>query len=130
MAGTNNTGGITTKEDTVQLAVVNAISRHTFRLLLAAVAFMLAFGTIFYHFTEKWSWLNAYYFCVVTLSTVGYGDYTPHTDAGKLFTTFYILAGVGVITTFVSTLVRRSAQRYSERAQARQSGGNTPDDKP
>ena len=75
---------------------------------------MLATGTVFYHFIEKWSWLNSYYFCVVTLSTVGYGDLTPHTALGKLFTTFYILAGVGVVTTFVTTLVRRSARRYHE----------------
>lgn len=76
---------------------------------------MLAFGTVFYHFTEKLSWVNAYYFSVVTLSTVGYGDIVPHTNAGKIFTTFYIFAGVGIITTFFSAFMQRQGQRLEKR---------------
>jgi len=70
---------------------------------------------VFYHIVEKLSWLNAYYFSVVTLSTVGYGDIVPHTDAGKIFTTFYIFVGVGIITTFITTTMRRRADKFSER---------------
>jgi voltage-gated potassium channel len=104
----------------VQLALVNTgvgvqLDKHLFRYLLAAVAVMLSTGTIFYHFTEKWSWLDSYYFCVVTLATVGYGDFVPHTAPGKLFTTFYILAGVGIITSFFSAVVRRRAARIEQR---------------
>jgi len=56
----------------------------------------LALGTIFYHFVEKWRWLDSLYFTVVTLSTVGYGDYAPKTDAGKIFTVFYVFIGIGI----------------------------------
>ena len=91
------------------------------RILLVAVVFILGLGTIFYHFTEHWSWLDAYYFCVVTLATVGYGDLTPHTPVGKLFTTFYIFVGVGIITTFLTFTLRNRAQKFQERQQKRQS---------
>src|SRR3954463_6513607 len=84
---------------------------RVYRYLLLATVFMIASGTVFYHFTEGWDWIDAYYFCVVTLATVGYGDFTPHTPEGKLFTTFYILAGVGVITTFVTFTLRRRAEK-------------------
>jgi voltage-gated potassium channel len=91
------------------------IDKHLFRYLLGAVGVILSLGTIFYHLTEKWSWLDSYYFSVVTLATVGYGDLVPHTSAGKLFTTFYILAGVGIITSFFTALARRRAEHIRER---------------
>ncbi len=89
--------------------------KHAYRILLGLALGMLATGTVVYHFVEKFSWVDAYYFSVVTLATVGYGDLSPHTTFGKVFTTFYILAGVGIITTFVTYTMRRRASRYSER---------------
>jgi voltage-gated potassium channel len=38
---------------------------------------ILVGGTVFYHYVEHFSWLDALYFCVVTLAGVGYGDITP-----------------------------------------------------
>jgi voltage-gated potassium channel len=94
---------------------MEVLDKHLWRLMLSAVAFVLGVGTVFYHFTEHWSWLDSYYFCVVTLATVGYGDLVPHTPAGKLFTTFYIMVGVGIITTFFSVMMRRRAAKYGKR---------------
>ncbi len=59
---------------------------------------------VFYTNVEHWSLVNAIYFCVVTLGTVGYGDITPTTDAGKIFTVFYIIFGLAVIGGFFATL--------------------------
>jgi voltage-gated potassium channel len=95
--------------------------RHAYHYLVAAAIFVLSFGTIFYHFTEKLTWINAYYFSVVTLSTVGYGDIVPHTNAGKIFTTFYIFAGVGIVTAFFSAFVRRQNARLKTRSENRNS---------
>jgi voltage-gated potassium channel len=91
------------------------ISKYSFRYLAGAALLIIVIGTVFYHLVEKLSWLNAYYFSVVTLATVGYGDITPHTDAGKIFTTLYILTGVGIVTTFFSVLVRRRGQKINDR---------------
>lgn len=76
---------------------------ETRALLLTAIA-ILATGVLFYTHVEKWSVLNAVYFCVVTLGTVGYGDITPTTDAGKIFTIFYIIFGLAVIGGFFASL--------------------------
>lgn len=89
--------------------------RHIFRVLLGLTILTLSVGTVFYHFVEGFSWLDAYYFSVVTLATVGYGDLTPHTNFGKLFTTFYIFIGVGIITTFITYTVRRRSSRFEKK---------------
>ena len=76
------------------------------RALLVMALVVLLTGVVFYTNVEHWTLVNAIYFCVVTLGTVGYGDITPTTDAGKIFTVFYILFGLGVIGGFFATLGR------------------------
>ncbi|MEO5628002.1 MAG: potassium channel family protein [Candidatus Saccharimonadales bacterium] len=98
---------------------MNATSRHIYKVLVTAALAMIAGGTVFYHFVEKWNWVDAYYFCVVTLATVGYGDFVPKTDIGKIFTTGYILVGVGIIGAFANALVKRRGQKMREKAVAK-----------
>lgn len=97
---------------------MEGFNRHLYRILLAAAVGMIAIGTVFYHFVEGWRWLDSYYFSVVTLATVGYGDFTPKTDIGKLFTTFYILSGVGIITAFISFSLKKRGQRFQKRGES------------
>jgi voltage-gated potassium channel len=68
-----------------------------YRELLVTTLFVLMGGSIAYHYLEGWSWVDAIYFSVVTLTTVGFGDFAPQTDGGKIFTIFYIIIGIGII---------------------------------
>lgn len=94
---------------------MQTFNRHIYRILLAFAVFTLGVGTVVYHYVEKLTWLNSYYFSVITLTTVGYGDITPHTDFGKIFTTIYVLIGIGIITTFISYTMRRRADKFERR---------------
>lgn len=69
------------------------------RLLYVFIIIMIVLfgGATFYHYIEGWRYLDALYFSSYTITTVGYGDITPKTDFGKLFTIFYIFAGVGIV---------------------------------
>ena len=66
------------------------------RTLLALLVVVIVSGTIFFRAVEGWSWLDSYFFTVVTLSTVGYGNLVPVTVAGKIGTTVFILTGLGI----------------------------------
>ena len=37
-----------------------------------------------------WTWIDELYFAVITFSTIGYGDVTPHTKGGKAMATFLV----------------------------------------
>ena len=76
------------------------------RVLVLAALTVIAVGTVAYVLIERWSVLDALYFCVVTLATVGYGDLHPTTDLGRLFTIGYIVTGVGIVAAFISQLAK------------------------
>ena len=57
----------------------------------------LLVGTFTYHWLEGWSYLDALYFSVVSLGTVGYGDLTPTTPVAKLFTIVYLINGIVIL---------------------------------
>ena len=55
---------------------------------------LLVGGAYIYHIIEGWKYLDSLYFVVMTATTVGYGDFVPKTDAGKIFTMFFSFLGV------------------------------------
>jgi len=58
---------------------------------------ILSMGMIGYHYLEGWDIVESLYATVVTISTVGYGDFSPRTKEGMLFTVFIITVGVGTM---------------------------------
>jgi voltage-gated potassium channel len=84
------------------LVVLKALLRDPeLRALMLVFLLLVASGTVFYASVEGWSTLDAVYFSVVALATVGFGDFSPQTNAGKIFTIFYLLFGIGIFATLV-----------------------------
>lgn len=84
--------------------IVSFLKDRSYRRLLFTSLIVLVVGTVVYHFVEGWSWLDSFYFSVITLTTIGYGDFSPQTTEGKLFTIVYIVIGIGIILSFINTI--------------------------
>lgn len=94
--------------------------KRQYRAAAALALAVLSGGAIFYHAVEHLKWLDAFYFCTITLTTIGYGDITPKTNTGKLFTIFYVLVGIGIIGFFVNLLIKNAVLRRELRRGKRQ----------
>jgi len=86
-----------------------------YRDLLITTILVICVGTIVYHFLEGWGWLDALYFSFITLTTVGFGDFAPQTDAGKVFTIFYIIIGIGIILSFINTIYNHFSTKQEKK---------------
>lgn len=65
--------------------------------IISAIIILFAIGTITYHNLEGWNGVDSFYFTGMTLTTIGYGDLHPTTEASKIFTVFFSLAGIGIV---------------------------------
>jgi hypothetical protein len=86
------------------LALARGLRDPEFRALLVLLLLVLLGGTLFYATHEGWAWIDALYFSVMTLLTVGSPMFAPSTTLGKIFTMVYALGGIGLMLTFVTRL--------------------------
>lgn len=78
---------------------------ETFRILLVLLITFLVGGTYFYWSEEGWSVIDAFHFCVMTMSTIGHGGLVPTSDLSKIFTTVYSFLSIGVFVAVTAKLV-------------------------
>ena len=74
------------------------------RVALAALVAVLVFGTVGY-VVLGFSWLNALYQTVTTVSTVGFREVEPLSGSGQVFTMVLILVGVGATLYALAAIV-------------------------
>jgi voltage-gated potassium channel len=77
---------------------------------MAAVIVAIALGAAGFSLIEGWSILDSLYVAVQTVTTVGYGDRTPVTQNGRIFSTVFMLVGVGVVLYALTTTVHAIVQ--------------------
>jgi voltage-gated potassium channel len=67
---------------------------------------VLVGGTLGYVFIEDFTWMDAFYMTVITVSTVGFGEVEPMGPEGRLFTSFLIITTFGTFAYTISTITR------------------------
>ncbi len=77
---------------------------------IALIAVLLVVGTLVYSSMLNLSLLDAFYFTVVTVSTVGYGEIYPTTPESKLFTSILIILGIGALAVALETVAEEIAK--------------------
>lgn len=69
-----------------------------------------------FHFIEWWRILDAFYFIVSVMTTIGFGDFAPKTDIGKIFVMFYAIIGVPFFISiwwlFLETRFKKAVEHY------------------
>ena len=85
-----------------------------FRASFYLTLLILLSGTMFYAGVEGLGWVDAFYLSAVTLTTLGYGDLHPVTDAGKIFTVVYLFSGMGIVVTCITRLARAMLDEPAE----------------
>ena len=63
------------------------------------------------------TWVDAYYFTVIALTTIGYDDMGPTTPFTKIFTTFYVFDGLGIIAGLIGIVVEAVVEDVTQRAE-------------
>ena len=95
-------------------AIRQAWRDPTFRLLAALTGSLLLVGTLVFNRIEGWSYLDSFYYSAVTAATVGFGDFTPKTPAGKLLTVFYMFCGIGLLVALLTRFAEALIQSERE----------------
>lgn len=72
---------------------------------LGVLVFLIFAGSIGYMLLEKWSFLDACWMTVVSLTTVGYGDIIPHSTGGRIFTIVLIIVGASAVAYALSLIL-------------------------
>ena len=89
---------------------------RTSRGILIVAVWLLVGGTVTFMLIEGFSPIDSFYFCFITLATIGYGDLSPSTDIGKLVTVIYSIAGLGIMAALISTIATQRLSAYRDAA--------------
>ncbi|MFN5764986.1 MAG: ion transporter, partial [Pseudanabaena sp.] len=90
-----------------------------FRILFTLLAIVFVFSGLVYQIEHPsnpkfHTFLDAFYFSIFTMTTVGYSDVMPKSDAGKLTTVIMVLTGIALIPVQLGELFKRLVQTANQ----------------
>lgn len=92
------------------------LKMHSTKIVVDYCVIILTYmiGAVIMMSIEKWSSLEAFYWSIVTMATVGFGDLYPVTDSGKLFTIFFAFFGCIYMAKGLTSITQYSAKRRAK----------------
>lgn len=81
-------------------------------IISGTFALFLGVGTVIFHYLEPFTWAQAFYFSVTTMTTVGYGDLVPSSDLTRVVVSVYILTSVTLYISLATHLGRYYLDRH------------------
>ena len=80
------------------MAAVKAL--FNLKVIFLALLSLIFIGVAGFHFIEGWPWFDGVYMVLTTITTIGYGEIHPLSHVGRIFNTFVIVTGVGLVLLF------------------------------
>jgi voltage-gated potassium channel Kch len=77
----------------------NSLLFQSFVLYFVIWVYIIVGGAIFAR-VEGWEYQEAHWYCFVTLTTIGYGDFYPKTSGGRALCCLFSLGGIGLLASF------------------------------
>ncbi len=74
---------------------------YNLKLLAILLVLLVIVGIAGFHFIEGWTYFDGFYMVLTTITSIGYGEIHPLSHAGRLFNSFVIITGVGLVLLLV-----------------------------
>ncbi|KAJ6469379.1 hypothetical protein C8R45DRAFT_1078707 [Mycena sanguinolenta] len=106
---------LTVQYDALRSGVEKEETKAFYARLIVVWALFITFwtiGSVIFMQTEGWSFGVSLYFCFVAFTTIGYGDYSPQTPAGRSVFVAWALLGVGTMTILISVISEAFSSQY------------------
>ncbi|KAF7291980.1 Tandem pore domain k+ channel [Mycena indigotica] len=106
---------LTLQYETFRAGMQKEETRAFYARLVVVWVFFLGFwivGGLIFMKTERWSLGASLYFCFIAFTTIGYGDYTPLTPAGRSVFVAWALLGVATMTILISVIAEGFSSKY------------------
>ena len=87
--------------------------KSKFRIAIILIISVLCVGVCGYHYIVDFSWIDALYMTVITISTVGFAEVVPLDESGKLFTVGLISASAITVAYSISVITEYLVNRNS-----------------
>ncbi|XP_045595398.2 potassium channel subfamily K member 15 [Procambarus clarkii] len=81
---------------------------------VAALLLYIAVGGAIFILWEDWTFFEAFYFCFITMTTIGLGDLVPERTEFMLVCTLYILIGLALTSTIIELVRRQYAESWQQ----------------
>lgn len=98
--------------------------RSRIALALALMVLVLLFGVVGYKFIANFSWVEAFYMTIITVTTVGFSEVRPLDQSAQVFTIFLIVSSVFIfgfaISVVTEYLLSRNSLQLLKRKKVRQ----------
>ena len=78
------------------------------------IAALFVYGILGSYFIMHLNIIDSIYYSIITMATVGYGDYTPHTGIQKIFATTLALSGVALLAYVFNIMLTSFQEKMSE----------------
>ena len=74
---------------------------YNLKLIAILLVLLVIAGIAGFHFIEGWTYFDGFYMVLTTITSIGYGEIHPLTHTGRLFNSFVIITGVGLVLLLV-----------------------------